>query len=367
MILAFVVLRVPDRIREQQRFCATAAHLSSRRTACAATARLDAIELLGVLAGAVSWRDGIQKCRRAARRSHPIRCSRARQAATERAADPAPRPKGGSEIADSSAGRRDHRRLADWRRTIWRSSSRSAACRDPRRILDGDTMRRGGAPSRSRVDRRRRKFQRRGRNQKVENLQHGAVTRPLRVFPLSPGRSTTHLDDSAGQGGRRIGASLHSARRQASIQRRQVFGAPDHFERDAGRRPHLHPGPHEWPGAPATISGPRYDSEAAMPTCGRGRQRTTARTETKWRCPFRTAAQNEPRCRRPNVVPYKGGFAPDPGHSNYRAFHRSSRTRQVGSHHRRLVRSAGLLKSNCRSPTTALGDINLDPSHGDGS
>jgi hypothetical protein len=63
-----------------------------------------------------------------------------------------------------------------------------------------------------------------------------------------------------------------------------------------------------------------------------------------------------------NVVPYKGGFAPDPGNANYTANFVIADDAAGGA---RLVAPLRLPK-NLAATIAAMGDIDLDPNHGEG-
>jgi hypothetical protein len=63
-----------------------------------------------------------------------------------------------------------------------------------------------------------------------------------------------------------------------------------------------------------------------------------------------------------NIVPYKGGFAPDPGNANYSANFVIANDAAGGA---RLVAPLRLPK-NLAATIVAMGDIDLDPNHGDG-
>jgi hypothetical protein len=65
-----------------------------------------------------------------------------------------------------------------------------------------------------------------------------------------------------------------------------------------------------------------------------------------------------------NVVPYKGGFAPDPGTANYRDNFTVEPDLTGGPRRSRLVAPLRLPKAH-GATTDALGDIDLDPTHGE--
>jgi hypothetical protein len=63
-----------------------------------------------------------------------------------------------------------------------------------------------------------------------------------------------------------------------------------------------------------------------------------------------------------NIVPYKGGFAPDPGTANYRD--NFSVEADASGQHSRLIAPLRLPKT-VAATTAALGDIDLEPNHGE--
>ena len=65
-----------------------------------------------------------------------------------------------------------------------------------------------------------------------------------------------------------------------------------------------------------------------------------------------------------NVVPYKGGFAPDPGTANYRDNFTVEADTSGGPRRSRLVAPLRLPKV-VAATTDAMGDIDLDPNHGE--
>ena len=81
------------------------------------------------------------------------------------------------------------------------------------------------------------------------------------------------------------------------------------------------------------------------------------------RRPFRAAVDPTP-MQAANVVPYKGGFAPDPGTANYRDNFTVEADTSGGPRRSRLVAPLRLPKV-VAATTDALGDIDLDPNHGE--
>ncbi len=125
----------------------------------------------------------------------------------------------------------------------------------------------------------------------------------------------------------------------------------------------FHPGPQPVAGAPATMSG-------------RGLHYTAAGYADVWQWKATSNAAGwmddahfgPPLKPTPmqaaNVVPYKGGFAPDPGTANYRDNFTVEADTTGGPRRSRLVAPLRLPKV-VAATTDALGDIDLDPNHGE--
>jgi hypothetical protein len=125
----------------------------------------------------------------------------------------------------------------------------------------------------------------------------------------------------------------------------------------------FHPGPQPVAGAPATMSG-------------RGLHYTEAGYADVWQWKATSGATgwmddahfgpplNPTPMQAANVVPYKGGFAPDPGTSNYRDNFTVEADTSGGPRRSRLVAPLRLPKV-VAATTDALGDIDLDPNHGE--
>jgi hypothetical protein len=125
----------------------------------------------------------------------------------------------------------------------------------------------------------------------------------------------------------------------------------------------FHPGPQPVAGAPATMSG-------------RGLHYTAAGYADVWQWKATSSAAGwmddthfgPPLSPTPmqaaNVVPYKGGFAPDPGTANYRDNFAVEADLTGGPRRSRLVAPLRLPKAH-GATTDALGDIDLDPTHGE--
>jgi Ethylbenzene dehydrogenase/Prokaryotic cytochrome b561 len=125
----------------------------------------------------------------------------------------------------------------------------------------------------------------------------------------------------------------------------------------------FHPGPQPVAGAPATMSG-------------RGLHYTPAGYADVWQWKATSGAAGwmddahfgpplDPTpMQAANVVPYKGGFAPDPGTANYRDNFKVEADTSGGARRSRLVAPLRLPKV-VATATDALGDIDLDPTHGE--
>jgi hypothetical protein len=125
----------------------------------------------------------------------------------------------------------------------------------------------------------------------------------------------------------------------------------------------FHPGPQPVAGAPATMSG-------------RGLHYTAAGYADVWQWKATSSASGwmddahfgpplDPTpMQAANVVPYKGGFAPDSGTANYRDNFTVEADTSGGPRRSRLVAPLRLPKV-VAATTDALGDIDLDPDHGE--
>jgi hypothetical protein len=125
----------------------------------------------------------------------------------------------------------------------------------------------------------------------------------------------------------------------------------------------FHPGPQSVAGAPATMSG-------------RGLHYTASGYADVWQWKATSSATgwmddahfgpplNPTPMQTANVVPYKGGFAPDPGTANYRDNFTVEADLTGGPRRSRLVAPLRLPKDHA-AITDALGDIDLDPNHGE--
>ena len=125
----------------------------------------------------------------------------------------------------------------------------------------------------------------------------------------------------------------------------------------------FHPGPQSVAGAPATMRG-------------RGLHYTESGYADVWQWKATSGATgwmddahfgpplNPTPMQAANVVPYKGGFAPDPGAASYRDNFTVEADTSGGPRHSRLIAPLRLPKV-VAATTAALGDIDLDPDHGE--
>ena len=125
----------------------------------------------------------------------------------------------------------------------------------------------------------------------------------------------------------------------------------------------FHPGPQPVAGAPATMSG-------------RGLHYTETGYADVWQWKATSGAAgwmddahfgpplNPTPMQAANVVPYKGGFAPDPGTANYRDNFTVEADTSGGPRRSRLIAPLRLPKV-VATTRDAMGDIDLDPNHGE--
>ncbi|WP_246174749.1 ethylbenzene dehydrogenase-related protein [Bradyrhizobium paxllaeri] len=125
----------------------------------------------------------------------------------------------------------------------------------------------------------------------------------------------------------------------------------------------FHPGPQPVAGAPATMSG-------------RGLHYTATGYADVWQWKATSSASGwmddahfgppvDPTpMQAANIVPYKGGFAPDPGTANYRDNFTVEADTSGGSRRSRLIAPLRLPKV-IADTAAAMGDIDLDPNHGE--
>ena len=125
----------------------------------------------------------------------------------------------------------------------------------------------------------------------------------------------------------------------------------------------FHPGPQPVAGAPATMSGRGlHYTEAGYADVWQWKATSSA---AGWMDDAHFGPPLDPTpMQAANVVPYKGGFAPDPGTANYRDNFAVEADTSGGPRRSRLVAPLRLPKV-VAATTDALGDIDLDPNHGE--
>lgn len=125
----------------------------------------------------------------------------------------------------------------------------------------------------------------------------------------------------------------------------------------------FHPGPQPVAGAPATMSGRGLHYTAAGYADVWQWKATSSSAGWMDDAHFGPPADPTP-MQVANVVPYKGGFATDPGTANYRDNFAIEADTSGGPRRSRLVAPLRLPKV-VAATTDALGDIDLDPDHGE--
>jgi hypothetical protein len=126
----------------------------------------------------------------------------------------------------------------------------------------------------------------------------------------------------------------------------------------------FHPGPQPVAEAPATLSGRGLHYTAAG-YADVWQWKATSGGATGWMDDTHFGPPLEPTPMQvANVVPYKGGFAPDPGTANYRDNFSVEPDTTGGARRSRLVAPLRLPKV-AADVTAALGEIDLDPNHGE--
>ena len=125
----------------------------------------------------------------------------------------------------------------------------------------------------------------------------------------------------------------------------------------------FHPGPQPVAGAPATMSGRGLHYTATGYADVWQWKATSGATGWMDDAHFGPPLDPTP-MQAANVVPYKGGFAPDPGTANYRDNFTVEADTSGGPRRSRLVAPLRLPKV-VAATTDALGDIDLDPNHGE--
>jgi len=126
----------------------------------------------------------------------------------------------------------------------------------------------------------------------------------------------------------------------------------------------FHPGPQPVAGAPATMSGRGLHYTAAG-YADVWQWKATSGGATGWMDDAHFGPPLDPTpMQAANVVPYKGGFAPDPGTANYRDNFTVEADTSGGPRRSRLVAPLRLPRV-VAATTDAMGDIDLDPNHGE--
>src|SRR5438093_4906814 len=125
----------------------------------------------------------------------------------------------------------------------------------------------------------------------------------------------------------------------------------------------FHPGPQPVAGAPATMSGRGLHYTATGYADVWQWKATSGATGWMDDAHFGPPLDPTP-MQAANVVPYKGGFAADPGTANYRDNFTVEADTSGGPRRSRLVAPLRLPKV-VAATTDALGDIDLDPNHGE--
>ncbi|HVQ68235.1 MAG TPA: ethylbenzene dehydrogenase-related protein [Bradyrhizobium sp.] len=125
----------------------------------------------------------------------------------------------------------------------------------------------------------------------------------------------------------------------------------------------FHPGPQPVAGAPATMSGRGlHYTEAGYADVWQWKATSSA---AGWMDDAHFGPPLDPTpMQAANVLPYKGGFATDPGTANYRDNFTVEADTSGGPRRSRLVAPLRLPKV-VAATTDAMGDIDLDPNHGE--
>ena len=341
--------------------------------------RLDAVELLGMLAEQSARSPESENFDAPPEvSSHPLQPRAETRRDRTREPDPAPRPQGraraiakpdpAGQCVRGRGRRRDHRRARSswqpigWRWTVCRFAA-SIAADAP--ILDGDTSDRAwrGVKPFSLLTGEGGNFDGKGEARiEVRAVHDGTYayflftwqdsTRSLKHLPLVKEADGWHLLHSGFQLG---------DEHQYNEDKFSVLLTTSDVTLAGGRT--FHPGPQPVAGAPATMSG-------------RGLHYTEAGYADVWQWKATSGAAgwmddahfgpplNPTPMQAANVVPYKGGFAPDPGTANYRDNFTVEADTSGGPRRSRLIAPLRLPKV-VAATTDALGDIDLDPNHGE--
>jgi ethylbenzene dehydrogenase/cytochrome b561-like protein len=126
----------------------------------------------------------------------------------------------------------------------------------------------------------------------------------------------------------------------------------------------FHAGPHPIPNAPATMTGRGlHFTEAGYVDVWQWK--ATSGGPTGWidDAHFGPPADPTP-MQAANIMPYKGGFAPDPGTANYRDNFTVTTDTADGTYRSHLIAPLRL-PADIAGMTAAMGSIDLDPNHGE--
>jgi len=126
----------------------------------------------------------------------------------------------------------------------------------------------------------------------------------------------------------------------------------------------FHAGPHPIANAPATLTG-RGLHFTATGYADVWQWKETSGGPTGWMDDAHFGPPQDPTpMQAAMVIPYRGGFAPDPGTANYHSNFTVEADKSDGTYKSRLIAPLRLPKSIAKT-TAAMGDIDLDPSHGE--
>jgi hypothetical protein len=126
----------------------------------------------------------------------------------------------------------------------------------------------------------------------------------------------------------------------------------------------FHAGPHPIPNAPATMTGRGlHFTEAGYVDVWQWK--ATSGGPTGWIDDAHVGPPADPTpMQAANIMPYKGGFAPDPGTANYRDNFTVTADNADGTYRSHLIAPLRLPR-DIAEVTAAMGSIDLDPNHGE--
>ena len=126
----------------------------------------------------------------------------------------------------------------------------------------------------------------------------------------------------------------------------------------------FHAGPHPIPNAPATMTGRGlHFTEAGYVDVWQWK--ATSGGPTGWIDDAHVGPPADPTpMQAANIMPYKGGFAPDPGKANYRDNFTVTADNADGTYRSHLIAPLRLPR-DIAEVTAAMGSIDLDPNHGE--